>query len=393
MSIELPSLRLTGAQILRDGALQQRSISFAEGRIVREPLAEVDLTGYLVLPGIVDLHGDGFERHMAPRPSAPFPAAAGFASYDREAAAHGVTTAYLAQGWSWEGGHRAPDQAEAMMEALDLYRPRALTDLRVQIRAETHMVDDTTRLIEAVQRFGITYVVFNDHLEEGLHMARLAPADFAIWARKVGKTADELISVIDAAASQSKAVPRSLCSLAEAFDKAGVVYGSHDDPDGETRERYSMIGARVAEFPLSRRAAAAAHAMVSPVIMGAPNVVRGKSQAGNVSAQALVAEGLCDALVSDYHLPALPLAVWALVDQRIASLPEAWALVSSNPAEILRMPDRGRLDAGLRADMIVMNAATRVIEATICGGRVVYLAGEAAHRFMTQSQSLSLAAE
>ena len=382
MTNTMPDLRLTGADILRDGQLQRRSISFAQGRITRGPLPEVDLSGYLVLPGIIDLHGDGFERHMAPRPSAPFPMAAGFASFDREAAAHGVTTPYLAQGWSWEGGARGPDHAEAFLAALDLYRPRALTDMRVQIRAETHLVHETARLIAAVKRFGVGYVVFNDHLAEGLHMARLAPTDFAVWARKVGKTADEMAHAIEEAELQAKLVPRSLCTLAEAFDAMGVVYGSHDDPDGETRERYGMIGARVAEFPLSRRAAVAAHAMNSPVVMGAPNVVRGKSQAGNVSAQMLVSDGLCDALVSDYHLPALPLAVWTLVDQGVASLPQAWAMVSSNPAAILRMSDRGRLDPGMRADMVVVNEATREIEATIAGGRLIYLAGEAAHRFM-----------
>ena len=393
MTNALPQLRLTGAQILCDGAMQHRSISFAEGRIARGPLPEVDLSDYLILPGIIDLHGDGFERHIAPRPTAPFPLAAGLASFDREAAAHGVTTAYLAQGWSWEGGHRGPDYAEKLFAALDAYRPAALTDLRVQIRAETHLVDETARLIAAVKRFDIGYVIFNDHLEEGQHMARLAPTDFAAWARKVGKTTEEMAAVIDEATIKAKAVPRSLCTLAEAFDALGVTYGSHDDPDGDTRERYSMIGARVAEFPLSRRAAAAAHAMNSPVVMGAPNVVRGKSQSGNISAQTFVIDGLCDALVSDYHVPALPLAAWALVDREVASLPVAWAMISTNPAEIMRITDRGRLDAGLRADMVVIHAATRAIEATICGGRLTFLAGEAAQRFMVQQQSQALAAE
>lgn len=393
MSIALPPLRLTGATILRDGTLQQRSIGVAEGRITRGPLPEVDLSGYLILPGIIDLHGDGFERHMAPRPSAPFPLAAGLASFDREAAAHGVTTAYLAQGWSWEGGHRGPDHAEALMVALDAYRPAALTDLRLQIRAETHLVGEAARLIAAVERHRIGYVVFNDHLEEGQHMARIAPADFAGWARKVGKTPEELADAIEDAATHARDVPRSLCALAEAFDALGVLYGSHDDPDGETREYYSMIGAKIAEFPLSRRAAVAAHAMMSPVIMGAPNVVRGKSQAGNVSATALVREMLCDALVSDYHIPALPLAVWALVDGGAATLEQAWAMVSSTPARIMRMADRGRLDPGLRADMVIMHAETRVIEATLCNGRLSYLAGEAARRFVAQPEALRLAAE
>ena len=393
MNLPLPPLRLTGASILRDGEMQRRSLALAEGRIARGPLPEVDLSGYLILPGIIDLHGDGFERHIMPRPTAAFPLAAGLASADRECAAHGVTTAFFAQGWSWEGGHRSPDAACALLDALDAYRPQALTDIRVQIRAETHLVEAVPRLIEAVRRHKIGYVVFNDHLEEGLAMARLAPTDFAAWARKIGTTTDALVEVMEAARARAREVPRQLCTMAEAFDAMGVAYGSHDDPDGETREFYSMIGARIAEFPLTRRAAAAAHAMMNPVVMGAPNVVRGRSQAGNIAACDLIADGLCDALVSDYHVPALPLAAWTLVDRGLRSLPQAWAMISQTPAEMLRLPDRGRLDPGLRADLVVIQAETRVIEAVICAGKLTYLAGEAGRRFLRQPEALRLAAE
>ncbi len=393
MSSLLPPLRLTGADILRNGELQRRSIAMSDGRITRGPLPEVDLTGYLVLPGIVDLHGDAFERHMAPRPSAPFPIEAGLASTDREAAAHGVTTAYLAQGWSWEGGPRSPEHALRVMEGLERYRPRMMTDLRLQLRAENHLVEAGAQLIEAVRRFRVGFVVFNDHLDEGLDMHRLRPADFMLWARKVGRQPEDLLAEIERADAGKRHVPRHLCALAEAFDDMGVIYGSHDDPDGETRERYSMIGARIAEFPTSRRAAAAAKAMMNPVLMGAPNVVRGGSQAGNIAAAGLVAEGLCDALVSDYHYPALAMAAWSLVDLGLASLPQAWAMISTRPAEILRLADRGRLDPGLRADLVVMNRETRVIEATIAGGRLTYLAGEAGRRFLAQPQTLRMAAE
>jgi alpha-D-ribose 1-methylphosphonate 5-triphosphate diphosphatase len=385
----LPPLRLTGAHILRDGEMQARSIGLAEGRVVRAALPEVDLSGFLVLPGIIDLHGDGFEHHMAPRPTAPFPLEAGLASFDREAASHGVTTAYLAQSWSWEGAHRGPDHCEAVLAAVQAYRPQMLTDLRVQIRAETHLVSESRRLIETVRRFGVGYVVFNDHLEEGFQMSRIAPAQFEHWARRIGKTGEELAEAIQVARGAKGEVARSLCRLAEAFDAMGVVYGSHDDPDGETREKFRMIGASVAEFPLTHRAAAAAHAMFSPVIMGAPNVVRGQSQAGNASATDLIAAGLCDALVSDYHVPALPLAVWALVDRGVLGLPKAWALVSQAPAEILRLTDRGKLEPGRRADLVVMDAASRRIEATISNGCLTYLAGEAARRFLAQPRVVS----
>lgn len=192
----LPPLRLTHATLLRDGEMQQRSLCIEEGRITRGPLPEVDLTGYLVLPGIVDLHGDGFERHIVPRPTAPFPVQTGLASFDREAAAQGITTAYMAQSWSWEGAQRSPAATLALLEALDLFRPRALVDLRVQIRAETHLVDQTERLIAAVTRHKVDFVVFNDHLDEGVRMAEADPARFEAWARRIGRAPEDLLGSI-----------------------------------------------------------------------------------------------------------------------------------------------------------------------------------------------------
>ncbi len=393
MSSLLPPLRLTGARVLRDDALTHDAISVAEGCIAGSGGVSVDLSDYLLLPGIVDLHGDGFEGHLSPRPATPFPMAAGLASFDREAAAQGVTTAYLAQGWSWEGGHRSPDHAEALMMALAAFRPQALCDLRIQLRVETHLMGQSDRLLAAVQQHGIDYAVFNDHLEEGFRASRLHPTSFAAWARKVGLSTTDLMARMEAARAQAKAVPRNLCKLAEGFDALGVRYGSHDDPDAETRELFAMMGAHIAEFPTTRRAAAAAASMGDPVIMGAPNVVRGGSQSGNVSAAQLVAEGLCDVLVSDYHLPALPLAAWALVDQGLCDLARAWAMISTNPARVLGLTDRGRIDAGLRADLVVVNPETRQIEATIAGGRLAYLSGAAALRFLNLAQPMRLAAE
>ncbi|MBU9700061.1 alpha-D-ribose 1-methylphosphonate 5-triphosphate diphosphatase [Rhodobacteraceae bacterium HSP-20] len=394
MTAFLTPLRLVGAMVLTDDRFDSRAVGVVSGQITDgQGLPEVDLTGFWVMPGIVDLHGDGFERQVLPRPSAPFPLGPALAATDREAASHGVTTCYLAQSWSWEGGMRGPERAEALMAAVLDHRARALTDLRVQLRAETHLVDEVPRLIAAVERFRVDYVVFNDHLEEGFQMRRANPDGFAHWARKAGLTEAELAARMETAREQARAVPRALCALAEAFDRLGVTYGSHDDPDAETREVYRMIGARVAEFPTRFRAAAAAKAGGDPVLMGAPNVVRGGSQAGNVAAVELIRQGLCDGLVSDYHLPALPLAVWKLVDDGILPLERAWALVSSGPARVLGMVDRGRLDVGLRADLVVVDQETREIAATIAGGRLSHLSGRAAARFLSVRDGMRMAAE
>lgn len=389
----LPPLRLTGATILRDGEMQRRSVALAEGLLTTGPLPEVDLSGYFVMPGIIDLHGEGFERHIAPRPTAPFPLVFGLLSAEREAAANGITTAFFAQGWSWEGGPRSPARAFALAEALTEARSGMTTDIRLQIRCETHLVEAGAELLALIERHGIGYVVFNNHLDQAQEMRRADLAGFAHWAQALGRTPEEHLVAVETARAREREVPRHLCRLAEAFDRLGVVYGSHDDPDGETRERFSMIGARVAEFPVSRKAAAAAKAMMNPVVMGAPNVVRGGSASGNVAAVDLIRQGLCDALVSDYHAPALAEAAWALVDLGILTLPRAWALISEGPAEILRMPDRGALSPGKRADLAVVNVETRAIEAVIAGGRLSYLAGEAGRRFLRQPIALGMAAE
>lgn len=393
MSVLLPPLRLTGATTLRDGEMQERSVAIAQGRITKGPLPAVDLSGYYIMPGIIDLHGDAFERHIAPRPSAPFPIETGLRATDHDAAVNGITTAWMAQSWSWEGGHRGPDFAETFLKAVEDFRPQMSTDLRVQIRCETHTVPTRDRLLGAIERYGVDYVIFNNHLDEALFLANAKPEEIALWAKKSGRSAEEHMAIVEKARDQQKDVPRHLCKLADAFDRLGVTYGSHDDPDGDTRETYSLIGAKICEFPTARAPAALAKAVNDPVLMGAPNIVRGGSQSGNISAIELVEAQLCDALVSDYYYPALAQAAFYIADKGILPLEKAWDLISANPAQILRMPDRGVIDYGKRADLTIINKRSRAVEATISAGRITHLSGDAAHRFMMGQETLPLAAE
>ncbi|MEL6451170.1 MAG: alpha-D-ribose 1-methylphosphonate 5-triphosphate diphosphatase [Pseudomonadota bacterium] len=388
-----PALRLTGARVLQDGAMVHTDICVADGTVTETARATLDLSGYLVLPGIIDLHGDAFEHHMAPRPTAPFPLQTGLVGTDRDAAANGVTTAWMAQSWSWEGGHRGPDYAEAFLAAHAAYAPQMQTDLRVQIRCETHTMDTEMRLLAAIDAYGIDYVIFNNHLDEAVALAAARPEEIAVWAKKAGRSSDEHMALVTAAKARDKEVPRYLCNLASAFDRMGVTYGSHDDADGATRERYSMIGAKVCEFPTSMGAAVVARTWDDPVLMGAPNVVRGGSQSGNIAAINLIAEDACDALVSDYYYPALAAAAFALVDKGMRTLPEAWAMISARPAQIMGLADRGVLDIGKRADLTIVNADTRQVEGTMAGGRWTHLCGEVAGRLTQLRAPLSVAAE
>ena len=380
----LPLLRLTGANVLSDGRFERQDVTVSDGWIsdgasVQSPMT-LKLDGYYLLPGIIDLHGDAFEHHIAPRPSAPFPVEMGLAGTDRDAAACGITTAWMAQSWSWEGGLRGPAFAESLRKALQALRPQLLTDLRVQLRCETHTVETQERLLTAVRTFGVDYVVFNNHLEEALETAEKRPEQFEHWAKRTNRTREEFKDVVLQAQAQINRVPRYLCSLATVFDMHGVKYGSHDDVDGAAREYYAMIGAKICEFPTGLGAGIAAKSWGDPVIMGAPNVVRGGSQAGNVSAMTMIHEGLCNALVSDYHYPTLAKSAFRIARDGVMSLADAWALISTNPAQIMGMQDRGEIKAGKRADLTIINQKTQEVEGTLAAGRWSYLSAGLAHQ-------------
>lgn len=376
----LSPLRLIGARALIGLEMTDQPLTVAEGRLADGPAPELDLTGYLVLPGIIDLHGDGFERHLTPRPTAPFDKRRALRSASAELAVNGVTTAWFAQSWSWEGGFRSGEATCELLAALDAEREALLADIRVQIRLETHMVEAFPAVKAAVARHGVDYVVFNDHLPEALEMAASQPARFGQWAAQIRRSPDEMLGIVRAAQAQAPLVPAGLAHLAAALRGTGVRLGSHDDATPEGRAFYRGIGADFCEFPTTFAAAEAAQAAAEPVLMGAPNVVRLGSQSGNIAAQGLIEAGLCDALVSDYYYPALAQAAWHLVDAGVMDLPAAWGMISTRPARIMGLSDRGHLGMGARADLVAINAETRQVELTISAGRLAHLSGALAAR-------------
>jgi alpha-D-ribose 1-methylphosphonate 5-triphosphate diphosphatase len=382
---QIAPLRLTGADVLFSDGFAREAITIEAGEISASPAQSIDLSGYLLLPGIIDLHGDGFERHLTPRPTAPFEKTRALASAAAELAANGVTTAWFAQSWSWEGGSRSGAATQALLAALTQCREQLLPDVRVQIRLETHVVPEHPAVIAAVAEHAVDYVVFNNHLPEAVDLFHDHPDRFASWAAQHRKTSSEMMELVSAAQVQESQITPALQALSEAFRARGVQMGSHDDPCAETRARFRGHGATICEFPTTFAAAQAARDANEPILMGAPNVVRGGSQSGNIAAEDLIRAGLCDGLVSDYYYPALAQAAFALVDRGVCNLAQAWALISTTPAQIMGLSDRGAIAMGQRADLVAVNAQTRVPEMTICAGRVAHLSGALAARMVNRT--------
>ena len=377
-------LTFTGAEVLRPGeGLCARTLSIGEGHILADPAGRVvDLSGYLILPGIVDLHGDAFERHLAPRRGAMPDMAEGVIATEAELAANGITTGVLAQFYSWEGGVRGPEYAAQVFAAIREAQPQVVTDLRAQLRFETHMLDDYEGLPQKIADWGVSYLVFNDHLPHDRLAAGKVPARLTGQALKAGRNPEVHLAMLQEMHARSAEVPAAIDRLIGRLAGQGIRFGSHDDHTAEDRATWRARGATIAEFPETHAAALAAHEAGDGVIFGAPNAARGNSHKGNVSAAEMVAEGLCDALASDYHYPSLRRAVLKLVREGVCDLARGWALLSEGPARLLGLEDRGRLAPGLRADLVILDTATGRVAATLADGRISYMSGEVAARFI-----------
>lgn len=375
---------MTGAQVLHPDGMHAAPLSIAEGQIVdAAPGARnVDLTGYMILPGIVDIHGDGFERHLAPRRGAMKDIDQGLVTAEAEIAANGITTAVLAQFYSWEGGMRGPEFASRVFDALTVIRPRVVTDLRTQLRFETPMLEDYEAVQDMIARFDIPYVVFNDHLPHDALAKGKRPQRLTGQALRIGRNPEKHLAYMHALHARMAQVPAALEQLCQQLAAQGVQMGSHDEKTADERAYWRAMGVHIAEFPETTQAVETAHSVGDPVIMGAPNVVRGGSHNGNASAAEMVMMGYVSALASDYHYPSLRRAAFLLADGGVCDLATAWGLISLGPAQVLGLPDRGTLAAGQRADLVILDAETRSVCATLCAGRVSYLSGEVATRMI-----------
>lgn len=376
-------LRLTGAKVLTPEGLEDTPLYLEAGQVVETGVGrEVDLSGFWIFPGIVDIHGDAFEKHLAPRRGAMKSLDLGLMATEAELASNGITTGILAQFYSWEGGMRGPEFARQVFEALVQVRERLDTTLLTQLRFETHMIDDYDAMIDLMREFAIPYLVFNDHLPHDVLAKGKTPPGHVGKSLKVGRNPEKNLEMLYQLHESRDQVPDALRAAVPRLTDLGVRMGSHDENTGEARHWWHDLGVHICEFPETLAAAEAAKDLGNATVMGSPNLVRGGSHKGNVSALDVVSMGLCHALASDYHYPSLRRAAFLLADSGVCDLPAAWRLISRGPADILGLSDRGQLIPGMRADLVIIDPQTRDICATLASGRLTFVRGDVGDRFI-----------
>ncbi|MDA9494387.1 alpha-D-ribose 1-methylphosphonate 5-triphosphate diphosphatase [Bradyrhizobium sp. CCBAU 11361] len=377
----MTDIYLEGGRALIGTELVEASLSVSGTDIAQVDAARgrarlaIDARNLLVLPGIVDLHGDAFERQMMPRAGVDFPIDVALADSDRQAISNGITTVFHATTCSWEPGLRSTDNARGLMEAIERQRPQFAADTRFHLRHETYNLDAEAEISQWLSEGRVDLFAFNDHMD-GVVADISNPRKRNRMVERTGLSSEDFDRLVDRVISRAAEVPASVSRLAAAARAADVRMLSHDDATPAMRQEFRELGAMIAEFPINEETARAAASHGDAIVYGAPNVVRGGSHTGWTRASDMIGKGLCSVLASDYYYPAQLLAAFRLAADGVLPLTEAWSLVSAGPARATGLADRGILAVGRRADILLVDDTVPLrprLVAVISGGKLVHL--------------------
>jgi alpha-D-ribose 1-methylphosphonate 5-triphosphate diphosphatase len=374
---DIMDIRLVNAHlILPDREVADGDLLVADGRIAAicaggGGARELDCGGALLLPGLVDLHCDALEKEVEPRPKALFPLDLAVAQADRRSALCGITTPFHAISFSGsEWGVRNDRLAGEL--ARTVQRQRGLTDARVHLRYEVTEPACEPIIAGLIDEGACDLLSFMDHTP-GRGQFRTFESYSAYFRGAHHASEDEVVRMVAAKQAQQAGAPARIAALAARAGARGIALATHDDDSPEFVAAAASIGVAMSEFPINLPTTAAAHARGIATILGAPNIVRGGSQSGNMRALDAVLAGTCDCLCADYHPPSMLAAALALPELAGLSLAQAVAMVSAAPARAAGLRDRGALVTGLRADLALVrrHGTLALVELTMVAGRVV----------------------
>lgn len=352
---------LANARLVLEDRVMTGALHFAGDRIVAitegdgVPRGATDCAGDYLVPGLVELHTDNLERHLEPRPKVKLPHKPAILAHDGELASTGITTVFdaLRVGSIVDPDESYEKYARAVAsEILDLresgvLRIRHLIHLRAEVCSET--------LLEELGEFSpddrVGLVSLMDHTPGQRQFRDLSQLKI-YYSGKYGFSDEQFESLVATRSALGERVrdTHEQATVREAR-RLGAVLASHDDTTAEHVRKSRDMGIRVAEFPTTLEAAEACRAEGIRIIMGAPNLIRGGSHSGNVSAVELARAGLLDVLSSDY-VPSLLLASAFRLASLWGNLPAAIRTVTTTPSEATGLSDRGRIRENCYADVV-----------------------------------------
>lgn len=358
-SVVAGELVLTNARIVLADRIMVGTVQVDGGIITdigERSRTGLDLDGDYLIPGLVELHTDHLETHYAPRPKVRWHPVAAVQAHDAQIAASGITTVFDAIRVGIDehadmGASELRVLADAITAGVEAGRLRA--DHLIHLRCEVS-APDCLESFEAIMDHKLVRLAsLMDHAPGQRQFASLAA--YKTYYQGKLKMSDAALAEFTARRNQESATysQRHRQALAALSHARGIVLASHDDATSAHVDEAVALGIAIAEFPTTMEAAQSSRDAGLAILMGGPNVVRGGSHSGNVSARDLAAAGLLDVLSSDYIPFSMLQSAFCLVDEVAGiDLPKAISFVTRRPAHAAGLTDRGEIAIGKRADLV-----------------------------------------
>jgi len=363
--IVMPDRILNGSVVIENGKIEKITSDKIEGDNI------IDAKGKFLLPGLIDIHGDDLEKEISPRPSVNFPIDFALINLDRKTAACGITTKLHAIAYfedELKGRH--PAKSKEILKTLNRLRDKLLVNNLIHARCE--ISSDISDILQVIDDPCVKLISIMDHTPGQGQFKNIE--DYKAYHKRVyGLKEEEIERILNRKREHDK-----MSNLRKVLDKAhktGIPVASHDDDTDKKVEFFHSLGIKISEFPVTLEAAKKAKELGTIISMGAPNVVRGRSSTGNLSAIEAIKHNLVDVLCSDYSAEAMLYAPFILERKKLMTLNKAVNLVSLNPARAIGMDDEvGSIEPGKQADLIIVDKIDEipVVTKTIVNGKVVY---------------------
>lgn len=318
---------------------------------------ELDLDGDYLIPGLIDIHTDHFEKHVYPRPHVKWDFMRAAMAHDAQIIGAGVTTVFdsICVGATKENPSRR-EILKPMIEALekaqsqDMLRSEHFIHLRCEITDE-----ETANLTrDNINKDIVRIISVMEHLP-GIRQSRDIDGYIERNVLRTGRTRQEIMEMVETEVAAMQDIGRKIRpQIVKLAHEYNMPLLSHDDTEPEHIELALRENVSVSEFPCTIEAARLARKNKMKIVAGAPNLLRGGSQSGNVAVKDLLQESLVDILASDYVPRSMLDCAFklGLSEEFDISLPEAIDMVAHNPAKIVGFDDRGCIEVGKRADLL-----------------------------------------
>lgn len=317
--------------------------------------SSVDAHMQFLLSGLIDLHCDAIEKFVQPRPNVHFDIQIALSEVDWRLAGSGITTEFHAVSLDDdEFGVRSDTFSHDLYQTLVLTREETLVRHKIHARLELTSQRGCEAITRLIEQRACDMISLMDH-SPGQGQYRTEQAFREYVERMTSKSPEEIDALLAMKRSQTVEIPLRIERITQLARSAGLAIATHDDDTAAKVKQWPAFGVTVSEFPTTLEAACQAHELGLAVCMGAPNILRGKSSGGNLSALQAIRVGVVDVLCSDYYPAALLNAVFMLATQEVLTLPQAMCLVTLNPAQAVGLgAEYGSLEVGKVADVILV---------------------------------------